>query len=63
MPRAIERFAFPDRSTEDADLEVDAERLYALSQAYRNDKRESRDVHGPQHACAEISGKQWNEKA
>jgi len=35
------------------DLEVDAERLYALSQAYRNDKREAEMFTALKHACAE----------
>jgi len=55
MPRAIERFAFADCRAQPPDLEVDAERLYALSQAYRNDKKEAEMFTALKHPCAEVS--------
>jgi len=43
------------------DLEVDAERLYALSQ-HTATTRKKRDVHGAQHPCPEYPVSKWNEE-
>jgi len=44
------------------DLEVDAERLYALSQAYRTAKKEAEMFTVAEYAGAELSGEQMERR-